>query len=273
MEKLTESSRAELLAYLEVEPEYNIFIIGDLYNFGFDDPVMELYAQRDGRGDFLCVMVRFLTNYVFYSHKPELVDAAAVAKQMTDCGVEISCINGKKDAVEILMPFFPDRKVCNDYLAALRKSPEPRELDCAPVRLAPAQAREIIDLYLQVEGFADSCVGREDAEAESTRVNLENGGRCYGIHKDGRLIAAASTSAESDISAMITGVCTHPDYRGKGYASALVAKLCCDCLQEGLRSLCLFYDNPAAGRIYRRIGFVEMGQYMMLRKVCGDRAN
>lgn len=266
MKKLTDSSRAALLDYLGAEAEYNIFIIGDLYNFGFDDPIMDLYAQQDDRGNFVCVLLRYLSNYIFYSHSPKLADAADVAEQITACGGDISCISGKKDAVELLMPFFPDRKVSNDYLAALRTMPKFQTVDVTPQRLSPGAAREIIDLYLQVEEFAVSYRGHEEEEAETTRINLEKGGRCYGVHKDGRLVAAASTSAESDLSAMVIGVCTHPDYRGRGYASALVAKLCGDCLREGLSSLCLFYDNPAAGRIYRRIGFVEMGEYLMLRR-------
>lgn len=27
--------------------------------------------------------------------------------------------------------------------------------------------------------------------------------------------------------------------------------------------LCLFYDNPAAGRIYKRIGFRDIGKWCM----------
>ncbi|MEG0541628.1 MAG: GNAT family N-acetyltransferase [Angelakisella sp.] len=266
MEKLTENSRSEVLAYLTAEPEYNIFIIGDIYNFGFEDPIMDTYVQRDSDGGFVCVLLRYLTNYVFYSHKPGAVDAAAVAEQINAGGTEISCISGKKEAVEILIPFFPHQKVKNSYLAALRKNPQPQQVDTEPTKLKPSQAREIVDLYLQVEEFSEGYIGHEDEETNNMQLGLTKGGRCYGIHKDGQLIAAASTSAENNISAMITGVCTHPDYRGKGYASALVAKLCYDCLNEGLSSLCLFYDNPAAGRIYRRIGFVEIGQYMMLKR-------
>jgi predicted GNAT family acetyltransferase len=31
-----------------------------------------------------------------------------------------------------------------------------------------------------------------------------------------------------------------------------------------MQFLCLFYNNPEAGAIYRRIGFREMGAYMIL---------
>lgn len=48
-------------------------------------------------------------------------------------------------------------------------------------------------------------------------------------------------------SIMVIGVCTHPDFRGKGYASFCTAKLSYDMLKTAKRP-CLFYDNPAAGK-------------------------
>lgn len=64
---------------------------------------------------------------------------------------------------------------------------------------------------------------------------------------------------------MITGVATLKEYRGRRLATETVVRLCREAFGDGKKFLCLFYDNPAAGRIYNRIGFKEMGQYAMLR--------
>jgi uncharacterized protein len=66
------------------------------------------------------------------------------------------------------------------------------------------------------------------------------------------------------MSAMIVAVCTHSDYKKKGYATECMTKLCRDVLDEG-KELCLFYDNPEAGRIYKHIGFVDIGFWMMYK--------
>jgi predicted GNAT family acetyltransferase len=96
---------------------------------------------------------------------------------------------------------------------------------------------------------------------------LEHGEITYGLLHEGKLISVATAAAKNSRSAMVIGVCTDPEERGKGYASAVVSKLCGDCLDSGLDFMCLFYDNPAAGRIYRRIGFIETGKYTMLENL------
>lgn len=63
---------------------------------------------------------------------------------------------------------------------------------------------------------------------------------------------------------MIVGVATHPAHRRKGLATQLLIRLCEDLLSEG-KTPCLFYDNPEAGSIYRRLGFTDVGTWVMYR--------
>ena len=64
---------------------------------------------------------------------------------------------------------------------------------------------------------------------------------------------------------MIIGVATHPDpkYRRQGYATACTAALVKDLASRG-KSACLFYENPQAGSIYKRIGFRDQGMWRMI---------
>ena len=84
------------------------------------------------------------------------------------------------------------------------------------------------------------------------------------IEEDDIIVATAATTADTTKSAMIVGVATHPDYRKKGYASALVHFLMKEYLEHQKKSVCLFYDNPKAGAIYLRLGFEYMGTWTML---------
>jgi predicted GNAT family acetyltransferase len=62
---------------------------------------------------------------------------------------------------------------------------------------------------------------------------------------------------------MIGGVFTPEPLRGRGYASAAMTTLCASLLSDGCQP-CLFYDDPAAGTIYRRLGFEDIGTWRLV---------
>lgn len=76
------------------------------------------------------------------------------------------------------------------------------------------------------------------------------------------MVSTSSTTAENSLSAMVVGVAVLLGYKKKGYATKCMVKLCHQLLGED-KELCLFNDNPAAGVIYKRIGFQDIGFWMM----------
>ena len=75
-----------------------------------------------------------------------------------------------------------------------------------------------------------------------------------------RIPASQACQARSTMhGAAISAVYTPPPYRGRGYASSLVAELSRVLLERGNRFCCLFADtaNPVSCGIYRRIGYVD----------------
>jgi predicted GNAT family acetyltransferase len=91
----------------------------------------------------------------------------------------------------------------------------------------------------------------------------DGSGRTFCAKFGGKIAAAASTTAETKTAAMVVSVMTHPDYRRGGYATSCVYRLCRELLSEG-KGLCLFYDNPAAGSIYRKLGFEDIGKWITM---------
>ncbi len=77
------------------------------------------------------------------------------------------------------------------------------------------------------------------------------------------MTSVAQTTAENSMSAMVVGVATLKEYRKKGLMSKCLSKLCYDLLNEG-KTLCLFYDNPKAGRIYHALGFETLDKWSMV---------
>jgi predicted GNAT family acetyltransferase len=264
MKKLTQQNLPEITKYIMEEPEFNLFIIGDLENFSLDDGNIDLYAQEScGQWDFL--ILRYFDSYMLYSRRKNYDAKAAgnfLAKQ--DCNV----ISGKGEVLERLAPFLPGRRIVKSRLCCLREtalSPAPPK-NVEIRRLRPGDASEMICLYLQIEEFRDNYLGREHKAENEIRCNLQKGGRSYGAFLNGKLAAIASTTAENSVSAMVVGVATLPQARQLGLASCLVTNLCREVLAEGRRFLCLFYNNPTAGNIYFKIGFQDIGSYIMLKR-------
>ena len=81
-------------------------------------------------------------------------------------------------------------------------------------------------------------------------------GEYFGYFDGARLVAMAGERMRAGTLHEISGVCTHPDYQGRGLARGLIAKLVRRQLQRSETPfLHVMRDNGPARRLYERIGF------------------
>lgn len=82
-------------------------------------------------------------------------------------------------------------------------------------------------------------------------------GNYYGVFEDGVLIAMAGERLQTSRFTEVSAVATHPMARGRGLASALTAHVARGILDRGQTPvLHVAQSNPAAQRVYERLGFV-----------------
>jgi ribosomal protein S18 acetylase RimI-like enzyme len=87
-------------------------------------------------------------------------------------------------------------------------------------------------------------------------VRTNKMGKYWGIIQDGRLAAMAGERLRLPGFGEISAVCTHPDFRGRGYARELMAKVAEPILARGeTLFLQAFEDNVAAISLYEKLGF------------------
>lgn len=112
-----------------------------------------------------------------------------------------------------------------------------------PLRLSAADAPDMIALTeLAFPGFF--------------RDRTYEMGRYYGIRANGALVAMGGERLILEEYVEISGVCTHPRYRGHGYAASLMWQLARDHRRDGLVSwLHVGASNPGAIALYVRLGF------------------
>jgi GNAT superfamily N-acetyltransferase len=91
-------------------------------------------------------------------------------------------------------------------------------------------------------------------------------GAYYGIRSGGELIAMGGERLTLDGYPEISGICTHPAHRAKGYAAALIWQLARDHRRDGLISwLHVTATNHNAIELYQRMGFREVRRIKLHR--------
>ncbi|WP_442587704.1 GNAT family N-acetyltransferase [Pedobacter sp. AW31-3R] len=81
-------------------------------------------------------------------------------------------------------------------------------------------------------------------------------GNYYGIYTGNKLVAVAGERMQMDRFTEISGVVTHPDYTGRGYAKQLVARVSSKILADGkIPYLHVLKSNTSAIGLYEKLGF------------------
>ncbi|HEX4196440.1 MAG TPA: GNAT family N-acetyltransferase [Caulobacteraceae bacterium] len=81
-------------------------------------------------------------------------------------------------------------------------------------------------------------------------------GDFIGVKVDGRLAAMAGERMRAPGFTEVSGVCTHPDHRGRGYAAALTRIVAANILARGETPFMhVFPSNAGAISVYQALGF------------------
>jgi predicted GNAT family acetyltransferase len=86
-------------------------------------------------------------------------------------------------------------------------------------------------------------------------------GEYFGCFEGDRLIAMAGERTRAGALHEISGVCTHPDFQGRGLARRLMVKLIRRQLQrDEIPFLHVMCSNEGAHRLYLKMGFADYRQ-------------
>lgn len=91
-------------------------------------------------------------------------------------------------------------------------------------------------------------------------------GAFLGVRRDGRLVAMAGERMKPAGFTEVSGVCTHPDHRGRGYAGALMRRVAAGILARGETPFLHAYAaNGGAIALYESLGFGVRREVLMTR--------
>jgi uncharacterized protein len=157
------------------------------------------------------------------------------------------------------------------YALELRELIVPPDLAAGRVR-ARRSADSDLDLMMRWRiAYCVEALGSRDGQSLRDRctedvATLHRLGRLWLLEKDGRPVAHTAFNSALPEAVQIGGVWTPPEFRGRGYARAVVAASLLDARADGAGRAILFTgdDNPAAISAYRALGFQRVGDYRLL---------
>lgn len=183
-------------------------------------------------------------------------------KVIKECG--INKINGKYESLELLTPYLA---ISSDVLSYLQIYQNRKVLWCENDDIFKVlniqDCKAIRDVFMQVDEYKNNVLDMQTF-LERELENIKNERQITYCLKDSKsYVSCATISSINNNSCILGGVATVPMYRGMGYSTKVVSKLCYDISQTG-KSIYLFFNNPAAGSVYRKVGFVDVDKWRIM---------
>lgn len=256
--KVSETDHDAIFSFLTRRPAQNLFILGDIEAYGYETAFQEVWAYFAPSGEVRTVLLRYYGSYVFSTETGEgsedvlrllLANTAWTVLQ----GDYATLIN-----FQLQVGYIPS-KTREFYFLERRVGAERPEMNTMDVCVATVD--DIEPLFRLRRSIDEFDVAATTRESLTQTIETKSGMHYYIADSEGHFIASASTAAENSVSAMVVGVCTNMYHRRQGFATKCLSALC-DTYDRRGKTLCLFYDNPSAGRIYQRLGFRDIGKWM-----------
>ncbi len=265
---LTKADRTAAAELLARDVAHNLYAMGNLEALGFSEPYCQFwgnFADESASAELRGVLNRYRSGWVLFGEAD--ADWAGLARVVDNHPVQAERLQDNPGGTESLLPFLQNYVAQSVHVEQLMRlsaqnfSPPPPDGGGVAVRRAT-----LADLDALSEFFAEA------GNMSRTRATVEEPLRQRHVwlaEQGGEVLAAALTNAELGGgqfggAAMIGGVFTRPDARGRGLSKAVCGGLCAELLALGETPF-LYWDNPAAGAVYRSLGFEPVGAWRAVR--------
>lgn len=257
---LAEQDRAAVVTFLNRAPHFNLYMLGNLEKLGFDHAFCEFwgdFAENNGEhaATLRAVINRYMTGWTVYG-EPE-ADWAGLAQILDNHPNRAERLQDNPGGIGSFLPYL------QQFTAAKTEVEEVMVLEAnqlqtieppAKVTIRRGTLRDLNSLthfYSAAEHMARTAAAVE-RPLRDTRLWL--------AEENGEILSTALTNAETTNLAMIGGVYTPPAARGRKLSQAVCHALCADLMADGKQPV-LYWSTPAAGAVYRKLGFRACGEW------------
>lgn len=241
-----------LLDYFSMDLKNCLYSYIDLKKYGIENPNLTVYLEEDDREVIRCSALKYYEGLQLFDGYGKM-NPETTAELIKTLGSHI--VSSTVEVIEQLFPLLKDSyEMEQGYVTEMKQLPAGEVSEEVRQAKLP-EYEEIAKMICTDSGVGGHYEPKELEEQLLTRYE-EGFGRNYILKRDGEIIHHAATYAELDDLAVISGVITRADWRGKGVGTLAIRKLCHDLLNEGKKP-CLFYYTKQAEGFYKKIGFED----------------
>ncbi|WP_409296835.1 GNAT family N-acetyltransferase [Peribacillus sp. SCS-26] len=236
------------------------FIMNDLITYDYQVNRIKVFGEYEN-GRLVSFLLNAGGNVTYYS--PETREARNY-EDIID-GLSFCKLSGPSRCMKALIPMVEIKKKVVSHLGVIKCVTAQRRQGHLDVKVIHTE-EELGMEYELMTGWGDlglhSLSKSEYIQRESERIQ-KPGSRTVYLSLNHKMAASASAVKEGANSAIITGVYTHPKYRGRGYGTEVLICLFSMLLSEGKFPF-LFYTNPAAGSVYENLGMTPVCEWIVM---------
>lgn len=262
---------------LGLNPAVNSFMLGNIAHSVLEDGRdQEILFQFSPDGALLAMAMRYHSNALFYLRPDDedAVDTGGFARRISTWANNglINRMNGQGRSMDALIQSGHLKELAQVKpmkLAILPLAEGTRRQASWPdvpedYRLEWAKAPQwtLLEKIIEQKRKINEFIVAKDALSVQLAGHRLGSNRSVALLHHNNLVSSVASAGENSLTAVVVGVFTLQGYRGRGLASALTAELCRSLVAEGKEPV-LFFENPAAARIYHRLGFEDWDDYKL----------
>lgn len=203
-------------------------------------------------------------NIVLYETRNKPCDAAVrlLSQELKSAGVQLPGVMAEQELAQRFAKIYAgDGGYKKHKSLNVMRLDRVNDISKAPGHYRPLREEDLFYTPYWERAFGEECKEEFfDIPVHIERLRKRVSTDTHYIWEDGIPVSQAAHGRSTENGAVIASVYTPPHYRGKGYASSVVAELSQLLLDRGYKFCCLFADadNPISCGIYRKIGYVDL---------------
>lgn len=259
--KLTSYNHKDVLKLFGNEIINYYFFIEELTRNNYEGEYFNVFGEYEN-GQLVSILLNNYNNITYYSNSDRSVDVYKnVLKEL-----KFSKLSGNKEFIKKFLPYVNVKQDTLSYMGVVKDIVVERKYPNLSIKTISTK-KEIemqYDLLKSTEEFIDSLPKNRDEYVENEFKRIKNtSDRIVYLSNGKEMVSSCATIMEGEKSAIIIGVVTNPKFRNKGYGTDVLIGLFSMLLDEGKYPY-LFYNNPAARSVYKKIGMTEVCEWRVV---------